>query len=73
MAKVTYIGTADETDSFDCTVFGLSFVKGEAVELADVPAKLRTNPTFDVADDPLDHDGDGRKGGSKPRAAKSEA
>lgn len=32
---------------------------------------LRQARTVDVIDHPLDHDGDGRKGGSKPRRKKA--
>lgn len=48
------------------TVFGVTFVKGEweTVEVA-VYDRLSTNSHFEV-DDPLDHDGDGQKGGSVP-------
>jgi len=68
--RVRFIGTDDPTDDRACVVFGLSFDKGEWVDLDEVPPKLLTNPTFEVAD-PLDHDGDGRKGGSKPRTRRA--
>ena len=49
-----------------CAVFDQSFPVGEWVDVTDPPRKLLSNPMFDVAD-PLDHDGDGRKGGSRRR------
>jgi hypothetical protein len=67
-SRLTYIGTDDPTDSAVCEVFGFSFELNQPVEMDNVPAKLRTNRTFVVEGDPLDHDGDGRKGGSTPRA-----
>ena len=64
--KVRYIGTGDPSDDRVCVVFGHTFEQGEWVDLEEVPAKLVGNPTFEVGD-PLDHDGDGRKGGSRRR------
>jgi hypothetical protein len=51
-------------------VFGVTLTaEFTAIEVSDaVLAKLRGNPHI-VVKDPLDHDGDGRKGGSKKRAA----
>lgn len=47
MSKVRFIGSDDPTEDETCTVFGLTFPKGEAVTVpADVFAKLSNNPTF---------------------------
>lgn len=70
--RVTYIGGGDASDSVVCTVFGHDFPRGEAVEMDAVPPKLRTNPTFVVEGDALDHDGDGKKGGDAPPAEDGE-
>jgi hypothetical protein len=48
--KVRYIGSGDPSDNTECEVFGLSFTKGEWVDLAEVPAKLLTNGTFEVSE-----------------------
>lgn len=48
MFSVTYIGTNDPTDDVECTVFGMTFTKGQSVKVADVPAKIAANPTFKV-------------------------
>ncbi|MHB2265666.1 hypothetical protein [Aliihoeflea sp. PC F10.4] len=56
-----------------------TFRRGQAVEMSDAQAKpllakkfveeVRTSKSTKNADrDPLDHDGDGRKGGSLPKA-----
>lgn len=47
------------------SVGGLVFPTGEAVPVSDeaIIAKLEQHPEFTAAD-PLDHDGDGEKGGS---------
>lgn len=44
-----------------------AFGEVEAEFASDYLALLRSARTVDVIDHPLDHDGDGRKGGSKPR------
>lgn len=46
--KVRFIGTEDPTDDTECTAFGLSFTKGEWVEIGDAAQQLLTNPTFEV-------------------------
>lgn len=46
--KIRYIGTDDQSDSHECTAFGHTFRRGEWVDLKDPPAKLLTNPTFEV-------------------------
>jgi pyruvate/2-oxoglutarate dehydrogenase complex dihydrolipoamide acyltransferase (E2) component len=62
--RVRFIGEEGE-----CEVFGLVFPKGELVDVSELPkgfqAKLANNPTFE-ATDPLDHDANGKKGGSAP-------
>ena len=60
---VRFRGDGDHTV---CSVYGLSFPAGEWVDLSEPPRKLLSNPMFEAAD-PLDHDGDGRKGGSRRR------
>lgn len=56
--RVRYIGTEDPTDNASCGVFGLTFERGEWVDLdGPAPSKLLTNPTFEV-----DTDGDGEAG-----------
>lgn len=43
----------------------------EVDETTDMGRRLAGNPEFEAVDlAPLDHDGDGRPGGSKPRAKK---
>lgn len=72
---VRFIGAEGDATEV-CSVFGLDFARDEWVKVpadADprIVAKLSANPTFEVRGeapaDPLDHDGDGRKGGSLPR------
>jgi hypothetical protein len=47
--KVRYIATDDPSDDATCTVFGLTFEKGKAVEVPDdIYARLETNQTFEV-------------------------
>lgn len=58
--RVRYIGSDDPTDNAACTAFGATFVKGEWVEMADVPPRLLTNWTFETAE-------------SKPKRGKVEA
>ena len=49
MPKVRYIATDDPSDDFECTVFGLTFPKGRAVEVPDeIAAKLEGNRTFEA-------------------------
>jgi hypothetical protein len=49
------------------TYLGCTFTGHEPREVpAEVAEYLADNPEFAVVD-PLDHDGDGRKGGSRPR------
>ena len=49
MSKVRYIATADPSDDATCTVFGLTFEKGKAVEVPDdIFARLSANRTFEV-------------------------
>lgn len=71
MAQVTYIGSDDPTDNHETTVFGLTFTRDVAVELADVPAKLRSNPTFTVEDGDIPADAPAPRG--RRRAAESDA
>lgn len=49
--KLNYIGTGDPTEPATCTVYGLTFTKGEPQEVKDTAAaaKLKANPTFEVA------------------------
>lgn len=61
-----------EEDGAPCVVFGLTFPAGVWVVVSDPPRKLLTNPMFEVGEDQprlpqLDHDNDGRPGGSLPR------
>jgi predicted amidohydrolase len=48
--KLKYIGTDDPGDNAEVTVFGLTFTRGEAVDVedADIAKKLAGNPTFEV-------------------------
>lgn len=46
--KVRYIGSDDPTEDRECTVFGLTFQKGEWQDVADVPSPLLTNPMFET-------------------------
>lgn len=70
--RIRFIGSGGATDSAICEVFGLTFEKGEwlteGVDIASIPPKLLKNPTFQVEPDPLDHDEDGKPGGSRPEA-----
>jgi hypothetical protein len=50
--RIRYIGSGEPDDASFCEVFGLTFEKGEWVELDDVPPKLLTNPTFEVEGEP---------------------
>lgn len=48
--------------------WGIEFAGGEPREVpADLAPSFDTHPEFEVVD-PLDHDGDGEKGGSLPKA-----
>lgn len=69
--KARFIG--DPNDGFGgpdvLTTYGVEFVKGDWTDLpADLSKaardKLAHNSHFEVKVDPLDHDGNGRKGGS---------
>jgi hypothetical protein len=71
--KVKYVG--DPRDGFagpeQITHLGVTFKKGAWTTIADdheFAGKFRNNETF-VVQGALDHDGDGKKGGSAPKAA----
>lgn len=71
--RLRFIGSGDPTDNDVCVAFGLTFPVNQWVEVNDPPAKLLGNPTFEASETPapviphpLDRDGDGRPGGSRP-------
>lgn len=78
MAKFTYLGCDEPADPNGTLAFGIYFPVGEAVDVPDDRAhaigKLSNHPHFSAdgesaakrEPDPLDHDGDGKKGGAKP-------
>lgn len=51
MAAYIYLGSDDPGENSVCEVFGLSFPKGEPVEVKDATAAkaLSTNPMFSAA------------------------
>jgi hypothetical protein len=74
--KAKFIG--DPNDGFsgphELVQHGVTFVKGQWSEVpAEVFPKLARNSHFEVEADPLDHDGDGKKGGAKASATKPPA
>lgn len=66
MGKIRYIGSGDPTEDLSTTAFGETFEKGRWHKLTPELEVLAANPMFEVTD-PLDHDGDGKKGGSLPK------
>lgn len=54
MMKATFTGGPDDRTSPEVTVFGMTFVRGEAADVSDLSpaqrAKLAGNPTFEVTD-----------------------
>jgi hypothetical protein len=64
--RIRYIGSDDPGEHVSTTAFGHTFEKGRWHSLTPETEGLRTNPMFEVKEesDPLDHDGDGERGGS---------
>ncbi len=65
--RVRFIGSGEPDENRVCEIFGLSFPIDEWVEVPEeVHDRLFGNWTFEREVHPLDHDADGRKGGSLP-------
>ncbi|CAB4137549.1 hypothetical protein UFOVP319_42 [uncultured Caudovirales phage] len=53
-----FIATADPSDDAECTVFGVTFVKGKWQKVADdIGLLLSTNQTFEVREGKAKADG----------------